>query len=38
MFFSQPAIIPAFFNLTNNEIFIFPQKNDNKQQARTPEC
>jgi len=26
MFFSQPAIIPAFFNLTNNEIFIFPQK------------
>ena len=26
MFFNQPAIIPAFLNLTNNESFIFSQK------------
>ena len=33
MFFNQPAIIPAFLNLTNNESFIFSQKNENERQA-----
>ena len=35
MFFNQPAIIPAFLNPTNNESFIFSQKNENERQAES---